>query len=183
MIITAIAKRYARALADVAIETSAQEPIRKELELLNVVLTEHAELAGVMRNPAIPSEKKVEILTAVLKMARVETSSLTNTFLGMLIANRRIGLFCQILAAYQQELDLRQDVVAAELITRYELGEEKRSALAARLQQALGRTMRVGFGKDESIIGGAILRIGSTVYDGSVRRQLEEIQSRLVSER
>ena len=182
MIITAIAKRYARALADVAIETSVQEPLRRELELLNAALAEHAELAGVLRNPAIPAEKKFEIATAVLKMARFEMSSLTGNFLGMLIANRRIGLLGQILAAYQQELDLRQNVVAAELITRYELGEGKRSALAARLQQALGRTMRVRFGKDESIIGGAILRIGSTVYDGSVRRQLEEIQSRLVSE-
>jgi F-type H+-transporting ATPase subunit delta len=182
MIITAIAKRYARALADVAAETNVQDSVKRELDLLTAVMAEHAELAGVLRNPAVPEGKKVEIITGVLELAHFKMSSLTGNFLGMLIANRRMGLLGQILAAYQQEMDLRRNVVAAELITRFELGEKKQSALAARLQQALGRTMRVSFGKDESIIGGVILRIGSTVYDGSIRRQLEEIQSRLVSE-
>jgi len=179
MIVTATARRYAKALSDVAGESGIREAVKKELELLTSMLAEHAELAAVLRNPAIPAEKKSAIVKAVLKIAHSETSPLTDNLIGLLIENRRIGLLDQILAAYQQELDASSNVVAAELVTRIELEPDKRTLLSSRLEQALGRRMRLEFEHDESLIGGAILKIGSTVYDGSIRRQLEEIRSRM----
>lgn len=179
MIITATARRYAKALSDVAGESGSREAVRKELELLAAILAEHAELAVVLRNPAIPAERKSAIVKAVLKMAHSEMSSVTDNLIGLLITNRRTGLLDQILAAYQQELDARSNVIAAELVTRSELDPDMRTSLTSRLEQALNRRMRLEFENDESLIGGAILKIGSTVYDGSIRRQLEEIRSRL----
>jgi F-type H+-transporting ATPase subunit delta len=179
MIISATARRYAKALSDVAGESGSREVIRKELELLASVLAEHTELAAVLRNPAIPAEKKSAIVKAVLEMAHLKLSPLTGNLIGLLIANRRTSLLEQILAAYQQELDASSNIVAAELVTRSELGQDRRTLLASRLEQALGKRMRLEFEHDESLIGGAILKIGSTVYDGSIRRQLEEIRSRM----
>ena len=179
MSIATIANRYARALADVSIERGEVSEVSGDLHRFAALLAGHAELREVFASPAFTLERKRAILGELL--GRLDLRPTSANFLQLLLANSRLHQMDQVLQALTRELDARENVVSAEIVTARELGEEQRHNLEERLGTATGTKVRLSYRVDPTILGGLVARIGSTVYDGSIKNQLTQIRQRLLN--
>jgi F-type H+-transporting ATPase subunit delta len=139
---------------------------------------ENAQLGEVFRHPAIPYEQKRRVLESLIARARVRPT--TANFLRVLLQNHRLGNLEEVQRQFVQELDRRSGVVTAEVTTARPLSPPAQEALRARLGSLTGRDVRLNFAVDENLIGGVVTRIGSTIYDGSVRGQLEQVKQKMM---
>jgi F-type H+-transporting ATPase subunit delta len=172
------ALRYARALLDVAIKEGADlEGIERDLLDFQTVLSAHPTLAKVLLNPAVPVPRK---RAAVVELTtRMQPSPIVGKLLAMLAERDRLVLLSDLVASYRDRLLEHRHVVQAEVTTATPLGDGRAAEIEQRLAQATGRTVRLQTRTDPDIIGGVVAKIGSTVYDGSVTRQLAKIKTRL----
>jgi F-type H+-transporting ATPase subunit delta len=138
----------------------------------------NAQLLEVFRHPTIPYDQKRGVLDALIARARVRPT--TANFLQVLLQNHRLADLGEINRQFTQELERRTGVVTAEVTTARPVPAAAQEALRARLGQLTGRNVRLQFAVDEELIGGVVTRIGSTVYDGSVRGQLEQVRQRMM---
>jgi F-type H+-transporting ATPase subunit delta len=173
------ATRYARALLDVAIQEKADlDAIEGELAAFTDLFSTNAALSKVLLNPAVPVPRK---RAAVVELTKAAKSTPTVSKLLVLLAERdRLVLLPDLLASYRDRLMAYRNVVRAEVTTAAPLPPDRAKAIETSLARMTGRTVIVDAKVDPSIIGGVIARIGSTVYDGSVTRQLEKMRERLV---
>ena len=177
----AVNNRYARALADVAVEKKLDaDKLVGELHSLSQVLALSAELRAVLETPSVPASQKLKVLDAVV--ARVGASPVVRNFLAVLVGNRRIAALGEIARLFEVEMNERRGFSEAEVTSWRELGEDEKRLLAARLEAVLGKKVRARYQKDESLLGGARIRVGSTIYDGSVRGQLRKLKEQLSTE-
>jgi len=173
------ATRYARALLDVAVqEKSNLEGIEQELAAFVELFAANATLNKVMLNPAVPVPRKRAAMVDLTKAA--ETSPTVAKLLTLLAERDRLVLLPDLLASYRERLLDYRKVVRAEITTAAPLAADRAKAIEASLAQKTGRTVHLDTRIDPSIIGGVVARIGSTVYDGSVTRQLEKLKASLV---
>jgi len=176
----AVATRYARALVDVVTGPSAPvapDAVRAELRSFLDAFQASEELRNVLASPMVPAHRKralVERLAQPLSLSRT-----SQNFLFVLIDHRRAGLLGEILKTFETMLDERQGIVRAGVTTAKELAPEEQRMLEESLRKLTGRQVRPEYSVDPALIGGAVTRIGSTVYDGSVREQLRQIRARL----
>lgn len=172
--------RYARALLDVAIQEKADlEAIEQDLARFAELFTIHPTLAKVLLNPAVPVPRKRAAVAELL--ALMKPAPILGKLLAMLADRDRLVLVPDLLASYRDRLlDYRQ-VVRAEITTAGELPAGHAEAIERRLALATGGKVMLQTRTDPSILGGVVARIGSTVYDGSVTRQLEKMRERLES--
>ncbi len=175
--------RYARALADVVLESKLDlAAVDQQLEDFSATLKGSKDLREVLANPALPVSKRIAILDAVNQ--RVGCDAKVRNFLALLIDHGRLAALDEILEQYRSEINRRLGISEAEVITARPLGEEEREHLETRVASLAGAArsdVRATFREDPSLIGGAILRIGSTIYDGSVRGRLERLKERLLA--
>jgi len=176
-----VARRYAVALADVVTSRGEAREVREELSAWEEMMRTNAQLLEVFRHPTIPYEQKRRVLDSLVARARVRPT--TANFLQVLLQNHRLADLGEINRQFTQELDRRTGVVTAEVTTARPVPAPAQEALRARLGQLTGRSVRLQFAVDEELIGGVVTRIGSTVYDGSVRGQLEQIRQRMMGGR
>ena len=180
---SAVASRYANALADVVTGPSAglnAETALAELRAFEDVLHSSTELTNALTSPAVPPARKRAVVDRIgdqLKLSRI-----TRNFLFVLIDKRRIALLTEIIHGFETVTDERLGFARADVISAGELKEPQRRALNAQLERISGKRIRPRYSVDESLIGGAVARIGSTVYDGSVRGQLQALGRRLSAE-
>ena len=175
-----MARRYAAALADVVTERGEARPVQEELSAWELMMQGNPDLLEVFRNPTIPYEQKRNVLNALIARARVRPT--TANFLQVLLRNHRLPELHEINGRFAQELDDRSGVVAAQVTTARPVAAGVGESLRERLSQLTGRQVRLQFAVDEELIGGMVTRIGSTVYDGSVRTQLQQIKQRMAGE-
>ena len=180
MSVTTIANRYARALADVIVERRETNEVVKELIGFERMMDEHTELRDVFASPVIATERKRAVLNELL--ARISPRQTTANFLQVLLSNSRLHDLDQMLRALSRELDTRMNIVSAEITTAREIGEQEKAALQRQLNGATGKEVRLQFRTDPAIIGGMVTRIGSLVYDGSIKNQLAQMKRRLMSD-
>jgi len=173
-----LAHIYAEALAEGAMRLREPETAVRELEQLARVLRETGELRTFFDNPAVPSQVKREWLDRAL--TELGASEPVRNLLALLIENRRLGLLEEIVEALREELDRRLGIVEAEVRTARQLDVAEQRALEQVLEQRTGHRVRVRYHVDPSLLGGAVVAIGSTVYDGSVRSQLERLRARML---
>lgn len=178
MSVEAVARRYAAALVDVVIAQGEAREVQEELSAWNDMMGANDELAEVFRNPTIPSEQKQRVLDALIARARPRPT--TANFLKLLVQNHRLVNLREINERFALELDRRSAVVSAHITTARPLPDAERERLQARLTEMTRSRVRLDFETDESLIGGVVTRIGSTIYDGSVRSQLQEIKERMI---
>lgn len=178
MSLQTVARRYAVALADVVTSRGEAAEVRGELSAWEEMTRANAQLLEVFRHPTIPYEQKRRVLDALI--ARVRVRPTTANFLQVLLQNHRLADLHEINRQFAQELDRRTGVVTAEVTTARPVPSTAQEALQARLGQLTGSRVRLRFAVDEDLIGGVVTRIGSTVYDGSVRGQLEQIRQRMI---
>jgi len=176
----AVARRYAVALADVVQSRGEAQVVRDELEAWEALLRSNAQLLEVFRHPTIPHEQKRGVLEALIGRAR--PSPTTANFLKVLLQNGRLAELSEISTQFAQELDRRSGVVTAQVTTARPLAADAQEALRARLGELTGSKVRLQFDVDDELIGGVVTRIGSTLYDGSVRGQLQQIKQRMIGE-
>ena len=172
------ALRYARALLDVAVkEKAALDQIADELEAFVDLFKQNPSLEKVMLNPAVPVPRKRAAMVELVDRAHL--SSILSKLLVLLAERDRLVLLPDLLAAYRERLLDYQKVVRAEVTTATPIGPERAQAIEQGLARVTGRTVRLGTRVDPSIIGGVVARIGDTIYDGSVTRQLELMKKSL----
>jgi F-type H+-transporting ATPase subunit delta len=178
---SAVAARYAEALADVV--TAAASPVRPqdavdEFRAFEATLKGSAELYIVLTTPSVAMSRKKAVVGRIADDLQV--SRVIRNFLMVVTGHRRIPLLSGILQSFEEVLDQRLGYVRAEVASARELSVEQRAALNATLERLSGKRVRMRFRIDDSLIGGVLARIGSTVYDGSVRGQLQSMERRLV---
>jgi F-type H+-transporting ATPase subunit delta len=171
--------RYARALLDVGVQQKADlEHVGEELASFVELFTTNPELGRVLLNPAVPVARKRAAVAELAAAGRL--SSIVSKLVVLLAERDRLTLLPDLLASYRERLLDYQNVVRAEVTTAAALPDDRARALERSLAAKTGRTVRLATRVDPSIIGGVVARIGSTVYDGSVTRQLEKLKETLV---
>jgi len=176
---TTIANRYARALADVVVERHETNEVAKELIDFERMMSENPQLRDVFASPVIATERKRAVLDELL--ARIGPRQTTANFLQLLLSKSRLHDLDQMLQALSRELDTRMNIVSAEVTTAREISEREKAALQSQLKATTGKEVRLQFRTDPAIIGGLVTRIGSLVYDGSIRNQLAQMKRRLMN--
>ena len=173
------ATRYARALLDVSLEESTADHAAQDLEQISGLLQEFPELRRAFQNPAIPAARKRSLVQALLPT--LSLSAPVGKLLLMLAERDRLGLLADIAAVYQEKIEELHRVVRAEVTTAEPMAAELVAGIQERLARATGRTVKLSTKVDPSIIGGMRTQIGSTVYDGSIARQLESFKQKMES--
>jgi F-type H+-transporting ATPase subunit delta len=177
MSVQMIARRYASALADVVLERGEAKEVQAELETWNEVLKENANLQEVFRNPTIALDQKRAVLSKLI--ARAKPRPTTANFLKVLLQNQRLTELAEINRRFAEILDERAGMVAAVVTTARPVSENSQKKLLEKLDSLTRKKVRVNFEQDPELIGGLVTRIGSTVYDGSVRTQLQQIKEKM----
>jgi F-type H+-transporting ATPase subunit delta len=177
---SAVAYRYARALVDVVLAPCS--PLKPDdavaqLRAVNETLTTSAELRTALLTPAIQTSRKHAVVARL--MEKLGGAPLIRNFVYVIINHRRIGIFSDICEAFEQTLDERRGFVRAEVVSAAPLEQRRSASLESELSRLTGKRMRLRFDVDPELLGGVLARIGSTVYDGSVRGQLQQLRRRL----
>jgi F-type H+-transporting ATPase subunit delta len=175
-----VSARYARAFADVIAERKLDAgAVLVQLRSLTSLFQESRPLREVWESPAIPVEQKRALLDALVAKAGV-TERRVRDFIALLIDRDRIRMLPEIADQLESELNNRAGRVHAEIVSAHELGEEQRSTLLAELARLTGKSILASYAVDAGLIGGVKVQVGSTIYDGSVRGQLQRIRQQLV---
>jgi len=181
MTLSAVATRYANALADVVTAGGpALAVVLPELRSFEAALQASPELQNALITPAVPATRKKAVVGRVADV--LQLSKISRNFLFVLIDKRRITSLAAILHSFELILDERMGFARADVASARELSEPQRAALSAELGRLTGKRIRMHFTVDGALIGGVVARIGSTVYDGSVRGQLETLGRKLATE-
>jgi F-type H+-transporting ATPase subunit delta len=175
----AVSNRYARAFADVVMERKLDAgQVRSELRSLAEILQQNLELRRVWEVPALPGARKLAVLDALARRAGV--SPMVRNFVAVLIDHERIPLLQQIVRQFEVELDRRLNLAEAEITSARDLGPEEKRVLEAEIGRLTGKKVRASYRRDASLLGGAVIKVGSTIYDGSVLGQLNKIREHLM---
>jgi F-type H+-transporting ATPase subunit delta len=172
-----VARRYAAALADVLAERGEARQVQEELSGWELMIRNNVQLQEVFRNPTIPYDQKQKVLSTLITRTRVRP--LTANFLQVLLQNQRLTELGEVNKRFAQVLDERSGIVSAEVTTARPVPENSQQALREKLTALTGKQVRLSFATDEELIGGIVTRIGSTVYDGSVRTQLQQVKEKM----
>ncbi|HNQ15746.1 MAG TPA: ATP synthase F1 subunit delta [Pyrinomonadaceae bacterium] len=178
MSIETVARRYATALADVVMKTGEIETVKTELKSWEGMISSNGDLQRALSNPAIAHLNKEKVLESLI--AKAKPSKTTSNFLRVLLRNNRLVELAQINEKFASVLDERTGVVGAEVVSARELSDAERSELNDSIAKLTGKLVKANFVIDKDIIGGVVTRIGSTVYDNSVKTQLENLKKELI---
>ncbi len=179
MSVETIARRYAVALADVVLKSGETETVKNELKTWEDLIKSNNDLKTAFANPAIAHLNKEKVLEGLL--AKTKPSKTTANFLRVLLRNSRLTELSEINEKFDSVLDERNGIVAANITSSRPLSEAEKAEFKTNIAKMTGKQVNINFEIDENIIGGVVTRVGSTVYDGSVKTQLENLKQQLVN--
>lgn len=165
MISTAVLGRYARSLADVALELDEIEGISRDLATYREVFRAVPDLLMAFDSPAVPRDAKGKVLSELL--SRYPVRKLTENFFRVLLQHNRIRYFDQIYESYIKNVHERKGIVTAKVTTAAPLSECELASLRENLSKATGKIINLNVQTDSGLLGGLVVQVGSTVYDGS----------------
>ena len=174
------ALQYGNALADVALAQGAVEPLETQLTALGALYGEAADLRNFLANPAVTSDAKHGVIEKIA--ARMGAGKIIRNFLFVLADHQRTQILPEVIAAFQEVVRQRQGIAQAEISSAVELSPAQKDELAKTLVRLTGKTVEPRYSLDPALLGGAVVRIGSTIYDGSLRNQLDTLRARLAAE-
>ena len=149
------------------------------LRRIVALLTESVELRRVWENPAVPAEQKRRLLDAIVQREGIDKP--VRNLVAVLIDHRRVQFLPRIVEQLEKELDARLGFAEAQILSARELGDAEKRTLEAQIEKTTGKKVRARYNLDSSLLGGAVVRVGSTIYDGSVKGQLEKIREAISS--
>jgi F-type H+-transporting ATPase subunit delta len=174
----AVLARYARAFADVAVQHKLNaDATVAELAQVAALMDGNRELRNVLENPAVSHAQKLGLLDAIL--GRMGGSKLLRNFLAVLIDHRRIGSLGEVMEQFKQELDRRMGIAEARVSSARALTPAEKNSLEKQLAELTGMTVRATYSEDAALLGGVTVRVGSTIYDGSVLGRLERMRAEI----
>lgn len=170
---------YARAFADVVMNSKADSArMLAELHSMEELLAESIALRRVLENPSIPSAQKTAVIDAVIQ--KTGGSRPVRNFIAVVTDHRRLPLFSEIVKQVELELNDRMGFAEAQVTSARPLNDPEKQLLEAEIAKLTGKRVRARYRQDASLLGGAVVQVGSTIYDGSVNGQLERIREQLV---
>jgi F-type H+-transporting ATPase subunit delta len=169
---------YSRAFADVVMASRLDAAkTLAQLHALSALLHGNPDLRRVWENPAISAEQKRGVLDAIARRESLERQ--VRNFVAVLIDHRRMHFYDAIVNQLGHELDTRLGFAEAQITTSRELSDPEKRSLEAQVAKLTGKQVRARYAKDSAILGGAVVKVGSTIYDGSVLGQLERIREEI----
>jgi F-type H+-transporting ATPase subunit delta len=175
------ANRYAKALFDVAVQEQADlVKIERDLTDAAELMATNAELQPAVERAGVPDAARTAVMTQVA--AAMGVAPQVGKLLVLLARDRKLNYLKDLAASYRERLLAHQNVVRAEVTSAVPLTADQTGALAASLSAATGKKVELSAGVDPELLGGVVARIGSTVYDGSVRTQLQRLKNELGSQ-
>jgi F-type H+-transporting ATPase subunit delta len=171
---------YARAFADVVFSAhlDAARAVGG-LRQIAALCEQSADLRRVWENPAVPAQQKRKLLDVIAERDRIDRP--VRNLIAVLIDHRRLNFLPRIVEQFEKELDRRMGLADAQISSARELGDAEKHTLEVEIAKLTGKRVRAQYGLDASLLGGAVVRIGSTIYDGSVKGQLERIKEAISS--
>ena len=179
MIPVAILGRYARSLAEVAFEQNIEDKVAEDLRIFAEIFSAAPDVRGVFDSPAIPRDEKEKLLDALLtEHPMTQTAS---NFLRVLLERNRMRSFRNILDLFLEIVNKRKGIVSAKIVAATPLDSDGIGQIEKRLGKITGKTVVASAVEtDENLLGGIVVSVGNTVYDGSVRTQLKEMKRRFL---
>lgn len=172
--------QYANALADIAFAQGAAEPAAKQLADVGAAYAESAELRTFLSSPAVSLEAKHGVLEKIA--ARLGASKIIRNFLFVVSDHHRTHILPEIIASFQEVIRQRQGIAEAEISSAVELSAGQKTQFTKTLEQLTGKKIEPKYSLDPALLGGAVVRIGDTIYDGSLRSRLNDMRTRLSAE-
>jgi len=174
------ATRYARALVDVVAAPGSKTDtgrVLRELRTIESLMGESAILKTALASPAVAPSRKRAVMRRLLEPMNIDEK--VRNFVFVVIDHRRAGDFPSIVDAFELLLDERLGMIGADIRSALDLSEMQRLAIEAQVSRLSGKKAKLKFSTDPALIAGVVARVGSTVYDGSVRGQLERLRTKL----
>jgi F-type H+-transporting ATPase subunit delta len=175
-----IAKRYARAFFEIAGSEKRYEEFYYELGRFSAVLKENKSLSEFLSNPIFAQPDKKTVVESVLE--KMDISPLTANFLKLLVDKRRIGIISEIEGCYRELMDGALKKVRVTVKTAFPLSGDLSGRLQKGLEGLTGKKVEMTVLEEPSLLGGIVVRVGDTLYDGSIRAQLNNIRNLLGEE-
>ena len=180
----AVASRYARALVDVIfdpkVESIDAQQALAELRTFKAMLDSSSDLSNVLLSPAVAPARKRAVIARFAEM--LPLAKIIRNFLYVIIDHRRTAMIGGILEAIQAQLDERMGIARAQITSAIVLGDSDRARIQESLERRTGKKVQGNFTVNPELIGGVMVRVGSTIYDGSVRGTLDGLRKKLVAE-
>ena len=173
------ARRYARALLDVAVQQGDPEVLRRELREAAALLAAQPELRSALLHPALPGEARKKLVDAVWGG---RASKLTARLMALLAERGRVGLLAAIEESFDALWNAHRGAVAAEAVTAVPLDEAQTRALVETLRRATGKEVELRATTEAALLGGVVVKMAGRTYDGSVRGRLKSLRDRLVGQ-
>jgi F-type H+-transporting ATPase subunit delta len=172
--------QYANALADIALAQGAAGPALKQLADFGDAYAESAELRNFLASPAVDRNAKHGVIEKLL--ARLGASKVIRNFLLVVVDHNRTHILPEIVEAFQEVVRQRQGIEEAEISTAVELSAAQKAEFAFTLERMTGKRVEPKYSVAPELLGGAVVRIGDAVYDGSLRQRLNAMRVRLAAE-
>jgi len=176
----AVLGRYARAYAEVAVTYKLNpEKTVAEFQQMADVVNSSRELRNVLQNPAVSREQKLKLLDSIIQ--HIGATKMLRNFLAVLIDHRRIANIGDVLEQFKRELDRRMGIADARVSSVRELSSVEKKSLEQQLATITGKVVRATYSLDPGLLGGVLVRVGSTIYDGSVHGRLQRMRQDLAT--
>ncbi|MGC1299962.1 MAG: ATP synthase F1 subunit delta [Alloacidobacterium sp.] len=176
----AIAAPYARAFADAVFDARLNtHEVQQQLDNFVAAWKEGSDLREVFLDPSFPADQKVAILDKL--NTRIGMSALVRNFIAVLIQHDRLNLLDDVLADYRKEVNQRLGISSVHVTSARLLEADERREIEQKVAEMTGTQVQATYHEDKSLLGGAVVRVGSTVYDGSVKGRLDRLKEQLAS--
>jgi F-type H+-transporting ATPase subunit delta len=172
--------QYANALADVALAQEAADAAVKQLADFAAAFGVSVELRNFLSSPAVARDAKHGVIEKIC--TRVGAGKIIRNFLFVIVDHQRSHVLPEIVGAFQEVIRQRQGIAEAEISSAVELSAAQKKRFGQSLERLTGKKIQAKYSLDPALLGGAVVRVGDTIYDGSVRNSLNELRARLVAE-
>ena len=174
------APRYARAFAEVA-ESARLDPNAAEQQMRDFsdALSTSRELREYLENPSVEAARKLGVIDALAP--RIGMYAQVRNFIAVIVDHHRLGELDEIVTEFRRIIDERSGVAEARITSARPLDGGTRAELEQQISKLTGGPIRASYAEDPNLLGGAVVEIGSTIYDGSLRAQLDQLKNRLVN--
>ena len=180
----AVASRYARALVDVVLAPGSRfDPVRvlQDLRSFEQALAGSVQLGSALASPAVTRSRKRAVMARLTQS--LEISGVSRNFLLVLIDHRRLAELSGVIAAFEKMVDERLGKLKVEVSSARNLNQQQQSSLVRQLEAMTGKQVSLKLEVDDDLLGGVVVRLGSTVYDGSVKAHLEALERQMLDVR
>jgi len=171
--------QYANALADVALAQGAADAAQKQLDDFAAAFDVSVELRNFLTSPSVPREAKHDVIEKIA--GRIGAGKIIRNFLFVIADHQRTHILPEIVASFQEVIRQRQGIAEAEISSASELSAAQKQRFAQTLERLTGKKIEAKYSLDPALLGGAVVRVGDTIYDGSVRSSLNEMRARLTA--